>query len=226
MQEDKIFNIRNAKFYLPNYPEDCISQCIVGGKNYWDRVALELIDKYLSDNSVILDIGANVGSHTLYWAIERKAKKVYSFEPFTQTFEILKTNINLNNLNDTVTISNKGLSNESCHAKVKSFWQKNIGGTSFIKDAEGDYEFVSLDSLKIPEKIDLIKIDVEGHEMDVLEGAIQTIFNNKPIIVIETFDKKELVMNFLGSLGYVLVDTIREGEDYIFKYKKLVGDNV
>ena len=226
MQEDKIFDIKNTKFYLPNYPTDCISQCIVGGKDYWDKSALNLIDKYLKDNSVILDIGANVGSHSLYWAIERKAQKVYSFEPYTQTYEILETNIKLNNLEKIVFPSNKGLSNETCNAKVKSFWERNVGGTSFEKNSEGDFEFVSVDSLNIPEKIDLIKIDVEGHEMEVLEGAIKTIFNNKPIIVIETFNKKEQVTQFLNSLGFTLAETIREGEDYIFQYKRLVGENV
>ena len=226
MQEDKIFDIKNTKFYLPNYPTDCISQCIVGGKDYWDKSALNIIDKYLEDNSTILDIGANVGSHSLYWAIERNAKKVYSFEPYTPTYEILDTNIKLNNLEKTIFPSNKGLSNELCNANVKSFMESNIGGTTFEKNADGEFEFVSLDSLNIAEKIDLIKIDVEGHEMEVLEGAIKTIFNNKPIIVIETFNKKEQVVQFLNSLGFALVETIREGEDYIFRYKQLVGDNV
>ncbi len=220
MDESKIFEIKNAKFYLPNYPIDSISQCMVGPRDYWDRMALNLIDKYLSDGAVILDIGANVGSHTVYWALERKAKKIYSFEPLEQTFEVLTKNIELNNLQDVVTISNKGLSNENCKAKVRIFWERNVGGTSFMKDQNGEYDFVTLDSLNIPEKIDLIKIDVEGHEIEVLEGARETFYRNKPVVVIETFDKKEQVSDFFFSLGYELVDTIREGEDYIFKYNE------
>lgn len=222
MSESRIFNIKKAKFYLPNYPVDCISQCIVAGNDYWDKKALVMIDKYLSDDAVVLDIGANIGSHTVYWALERNAKKVYSFEPFAQTFDILSINIALNHLENIVVLSNKGLSNEVCNAKVKSFWDRNIGGTSFMKDNDGGYNFVPLDSIEIPEKIDLIKIDVEGHEMETLQGAKSTIIKNKPVIVIETFDKKEQVANFLTSCGYELVDTIREGEDYIFKYKEVI----
>ena len=221
MGESKIFDIKNAKFYLPNFPEDSISQCIVCIKDYWDRSALEKINKYLPDNAVILDIGANIGSHTIYWALERNAQKIYSFEPYEQTFDILTINIALNNLKDIVILSNKGLSNELCKTNVKSFWKNNVGGTSFIKNNEGSYEFVPLDSVDIPEKIDLIKIDVEGHELEVLEGARNTLYNNKPVLVIETFNKKEEVTNILSSLGYNLIDTIREGEDYIFKYNEI-----
>ena len=75
IEQDKIFSIQEAKFYLPNFPTDCISSCIVHGNNYWDYHALLLIDQYLPENAVILDIGANVGSHTIYWALKRNAKK-------------------------------------------------------------------------------------------------------------------------------------------------------
>lgn len=220
MEEEKIFQIKNAKFYLPNYPTDCISSCIVGGKDYWDRGALTMIDKYLPSNAIILDVGANVGSHTIYWALERKAKKVYSFEPFAPTFDILSNNIILNKLTDVVTIFNKGLSNEACKAKVKMFRACNVGGTAFTKSNDGDADFIPLDSIQFSEKIDLIKIDVEGHEIETLEGARETIYKHKPVIVIESFNKKDEVDNFLIPMGYELVDTIRKGEDYIYKYNE------
>ena len=92
-----------------------------------------------------------------------------------------------------------------------------------MKDSSGTYAFRPLDSMKIKEKIDLIKIDVEGHEIETLEGAKNTIKENKPVIVIESFDKKQEVDNFLFALGYQHVDTIRKGEDYIYQY---VGENV
>ena len=62
-------------------------------KRYWDMRAHNLINKYLGDNATIIDIGANIGSHSIYWALTRSAKKVYAFEPLNETYEILKTNI-------------------------------------------------------------------------------------------------------------------------------------
>lgn len=215
----KLFTVRNSKFCIPVNTSDCIHQIILGTKNYWDSCAHDIIDKYLDDNATILDIGANVGSHTLYWANERKAKMVHAFEPLPYSFEILKKHIELNNLKKKVKIYPYGLSDEVTRTKISKYHEMNIGGTSFKKQKDGDFEFRSLDSLKLKEKIDLIKIDVEGAEMEVLQGGIDTIKKNKPVIVIETFDKKDRVDKFLFALGYEHVDTIREGEDYIYRHK-------
>ena len=195
---------------------------ILGTKNYWDIYAHNIIDKYLKDNATILDIGANIGSHTLYWANERNAKMVHAFEPLPYSFEILKKHIELNNLEKKVKIYPYGLSDEVVRTKIAQFHEINIGGTSFKKQEDGDYEFKPLDSLELKEKIDLIKIDVEGAEMEVLRGGIETIKKNKPIIVIESFDKKDQVDAFLFALGYEHIDTIREGEDYIYRHKDSV----
>lgn len=221
IEQDKIFEIRKAKFYLPHYPVDSISDVMVGMKDYWDNWrggALPIIDKYLDEGAVILDIGANIGSHTVYWALERNAKKIYSFEPLPDTFSILQTNIKLNNLEDRVRIYDVGLSDTVCHTDVQHYSEMNIGGTSFIKRESGQFQFKTLDSFNIQEHIDLIKIDVEGAEVDVLNGAVNTIQKSHPIIVLETFTHKQEVDAVLDKMGYRQVDTIREGEDYIYKF--------
>lgn len=210
------YDIKNAAFFLPNAKEDCIQSIIASTKDYWDMQAHRIIDKYLKENSVILDIGANIGSHTLYWAIEKKAKKIYSFEPFDKIYEILNTNIKLNYLQDKVNIFNYGLSDEECNAEIGRFNKHNIGGTDFVKNETGRFKLKTLDSLKIKEHIDLIKIDVEGAEVEVLKGGIKTIEKNKPILVIESFNKKQELEELIFPLGYDQVDTIRANEDYIY----------
>ncbi len=214
----QVFNIKKAKFFLPHYPKDCISRIIVDSDNYWDISALDIINNYLPDNAVILDIGANIGSHSVYWALERHAKKIYAFEPFADTFLILQANVRLNSLEDCIQIYNFGLMDETCRGEVSSFVETNIGGTSFKKSSGGNYTFRQLDRINIPEKIDLIKIDVEGAEIECLKGAVKTICSNKPVIVLETFDYKDKVDSFMKSISYKLACPIREGADYIYTY--------
>ena len=223
IQETKIFNIQGTLFYLPNYPQDIISSVIVRSNNYWDYAVLKKIDNYLKDNSVILDIGANVGNHSLYWAKVRNAHKIYAFEPFKETFEILEKNVELNDLDGVIRTYNYGLSNESCTTDVTVFVPQNVGGTTFEKKSTGTYTFFPLDKMIIKHKIDFIKIDVEGHEIEVLEGAIDTISKNKPTIAIESFHNKNKVDSILLPLGYKLIEVFRENEDYLYQY---VGENV
>lgn len=221
LDQSKVFNIKKAKFYLPYHEQDSISRIMVGTMDYWDNWqggALKIIDKFLPNNAVIVDIGANVGSHSIYWALERNARKVYSFEPYPDTFEILKTNVILNNLTDTITVNNFGLADEFCNLKVEKYSPVNIGGTSFVKANDGTFYFCPLDSIDIKEPIDLIKIDVEGGEVDVLNGMTKTLVKNFPVIVIETFTHKDEVDAFMKNFHYKLAETIREGEDYIYTY--------
>lgn len=214
---DSILQIKNARFYLPNFPVDCIQRIMVLTQNYWDTAALDIINKYLPDEAVILDIGANIGSHSVYWSLERNAKKIYSFEPLDYTFEILKRNIELNKLENRVEIFNYGLYNIDSKAKVSNFNLGNVGNTSFSPNNNGNFELKKLDSIDIPEKIDLMKIDVEGAEVEVLIGATNTIRKNKPVIVIESFNRKPEIDDIFLGLGYRQVDTIRQGEDYIYQ---------
>ena len=163
-------------------------------------------------------MSALISETCIYWAIEKNAKKVYAFEPLKSTYEILLKNTEINDLQDVVIPYNFGLSDEDINAKVTVFNASNIGGTHFTKDKNGHFQLKQLDSIDIPEKIDLIKIDVEGHEVETLMGAIQTIRKNKPVITIETFNHQKEVNTIFYELGYELVKTIRENADYIYKY--------
>lgn len=212
-----IMQIKNARFYLPNFPSDCIQRCMAQMQDYWDRIALNIINKYLPENAVILDIGANIGSHTVYWALERNAKKIYSFEPLDATYEILERNVELNKLQNCVETYNVGLYSTECKAKVAQYNIINIGNTSFTPEKNGKFVLKTLDSFDFKDKIDLIKIDVEGAEVEVLQGGIKTLRKYKPVLVIESFNRKVEVDKFLSDLDYVQVDTIRQGEDYIYK---------
>lgn len=221
MQNETV-QVKNARFWLPNFPMDVIQRLIVMGNDYWDMGGLNAINKHLVEDAVIVDIGANVGSHSLYWAIERNASKIYAFEPLQGMFEILAKNVEINNLQDKIIPHNFGLLDTETDAEIIYYDPNNIGATTFRPTEKGQFKLKTLDSLEIPEKIDLIKIDAKDAEVEILYGALETIKRDKPVIVLESFNRKHQVDRVLATVGYTLAETIRDNEDYIYKFSEFI----
>ena len=219
---DKIVDIECAKFYVPNYPVDYVQSCIVNGKTFYENSILKKLQSYIKENAVILDIGANIGNHSVYWAVKANAKRIYSFEPVQDTFKILKKNIEINELTDKVKIFNIGLSNEKINGSISHYDPSNIGGTSIKQDLNGNLVLDKLDNIEIEEgAIDFVKIDVEGHELEVFQGARETLTKYRPTIFVETFwDKRPKVHEYLTSLGYRLEKSF-VGENYLYIFDNI-----
>ena len=222
---DSICRVKNSKFYVPNYPIDYIQQKLVEGGNFYEWEELEQIKKYLpppEEGAVICDIGANIGNHSIYWAQYCNARKIYSFEAVDTTYEILRKNIELNNLTDIIVPFNIGLSDKSCTGTICYYNDENIGGTQ-IKQTNNiqGIKLEKLDNINIQEdKIDFIKIDIEGHESLALRGMENTLKKYKPTIFIEIFpDNYEKVKAILEEYNYEQKENLNGGFDYIFQYK-------
>lgn len=213
----------HSKFFLPLANSDLIQQLIILGDDYFEGGMLRkifydfkggllarLIDR---EGSVVVDIGANIGNHTLFFANELHARKIISFEPIPETFKLLMMNVHLNGLQNRVELHNEGLSNEPGHASVTVFNPGNIGGTTLAQGA-GNLSLTTLDSLNLP-NVTFIKIDVEGMEPEVLEGSIETIKRTRPIVFVESFpDKFPIVEEFFAKLDYRYAE--EAGYNYLF----------
>ena len=218
---DNIWQINDVKFFVPYYPVDFIQRNVVNNNSFFESDILEKLETYIPQNSIILDIGANIGNHSLYWSTisKKNVSKIYAFEPVYDTFMILSRNIKINNLENKVIIHNVGLSDiESC-AKISSYSRENIGSTRLVSDS-GSIQLQKLDNIHIPEEhIDFIKIDVEGMEINCIEGAINTIKKFKPLIFIEIMPENLKTINkILSELEYTIVQEFKN-KNYLFKHK-------
>lgn len=239
--KNDIFRLGELKFYVPNYPMDFIQNAIVESENFYEINELQEVDKILPDNPVILDVGANVGNHTLYWALRspKKAKHIYSFEIIDETYEILKRNIEINNLQKRVTAFDFGLSNVNSSAKVQQKSDSFQSCCAILEEGEGAYRFKKLDDVRIAEKkIDLIKIDVEGQEVKVIEGAKKFLTKYKPLIWVELWpeDTDKLWVEgirgnrakykaLMDELGYEMVLKLNDG-NFIYQHKSTIKENI
>jgi FkbM family methyltransferase len=156
-------------------------------KKYAKRISPELnLIKFLANkNKISIDIGANLGLFTFY--LQKYSKYVYAFEPNPYPLRNLKNLVNKNTEVIPIAIGNKDGYLDFFIPKNKKGWSSN--GAS-LKEKEINlgikHNVVSrkLDSLEI-NNVGLIKIDVEGFEKQVLEGASKTINDFKPNLIIE-----------------------------------------
>ena len=174
----------------------------------------EFIDKKIPNakDKTALDIGANIGNHSIFFA--KKFKNIYAFEPNPIAYEVLKINCNHAAKHKNVVPLNFGLSDieGSLPFHINPL---NIGGAEII-DTSNKY---IKDSIQINVKtldqlnelkdasVALIKIDVEGHELNVLKGAKSIILTNMPAILFEQqaseiIDGSSSVIEYLKKLGY------------------------
>jgi len=164
-----------------------------------------------------LDIGANIGNHTVYFS--KLFNKVLSFEPNPHPFKLLK--VNTENY-ENIFISNFGLSN-SRHSATFFTSKSNIGGSGLHGESvdEIQVQLETLDELNLnKENISFIKIDVEGHELQVLDGGSNFFKEHSPIVAFEQhshefFQGESLVINKLKSFGYTSFYCIKTSPTYI-----------
>jgi FkbM family methyltransferase len=156
---------------------------------------------------VFVDIGANIGKYSILVGKKYPQNKIIAIEPELDNLKLLHKNISLNNL-DNVIICPFGAYSKEGKSKLYLSSESN-GSHSLLKESD-KYVLIklkTLDRIMVDQnvsKVDLIKIDVEGAELDVLKGARKIIFRDHPKLLFEAwnFKKFKKVESFLVPFGY------------------------
>lgn len=198
--------------------------------NYDVDIIKNFLHPLISESEFILDIGAHAGTHTISYSTINPNTTIYSFEPQKKMFNLLKYNIEQNELNN-VKLFNNVVGHENNkkvflnsvitdgpnnNKKIEYGTDNNfnLGGVSLGKDGE-ESKMITIDSMKL-NKCDFVKIDVEGFEKHVLMGSIETFTKYKPIIFFECNQKEK------ESKGvYDLDEEYDEMSTFEFIFKKL-----
>lgn len=153
---------------------------------------LNYVKKFITKDSIVLDIGANIGHHSLYFS--SLCKQVYAFEPYEAVRKKLESKIERNGIKN-ITVVPVGLSNEASELAYFEPPSSNLGSGSFLaahsnenlnqglklelKNGDAVVNNMSL------QKIDFVKIDVEGFEYFVLKGLVDTLRLQRPVLMLE-----------------------------------------
>lgn len=235
-------NVKISEKNIKKFPQlvifsfDRISTSINWEGRYENEILL-LLEEFIikkmpnSKKNISIDIGANIGNHSVF--LSKFFNKVYSFEPNPIAYDVLSVNSKYLAVNKNIIPYNMGLSDKSGKLPF-TIVPNNIGGSRIksLDDAKRSNDKIiyvdvetadKIDSIQ-KEKIELIKIDVEGHEINALKGARKLIQSNKPVILFEAgakeSDKSFEVIEYLSSLKYKFY-TIKQrfyfGESFLSK---------
>ena len=182
-------------------------------KNKQDAFEIELLKKHIKQNDIVLDIGANIGFYaTILSDIVGEKGLVHCFEPDSKNFEHLKkTTADFKNIK----INNKAVGPKTEKLKIYTSKNLNVDHRTYKPeeyDKEIEIDAVSIDDhLASNPKVDIIKMDIQGFEMQAIQGMQTILDKNKDIKLISEFWPYGLkkagssvteYFNFLQSKGF------------------------
>lgn len=197
-------------YVLYNRNDTVIGRSIETYGEYFES-EVRVFRRFVEAGDVALDVGANIGTHTL--ALARLAGPqgfVYAFEPQRLVFQTLCANIALNSLTN-VHCVNAAVGEEAGTLRMSDADPKqpnNFGGAQVALLGSGQQGVpvtrVVLDDFLDVDRLKLVKIDVEGMESEVLRGAHRTLARFKPLLYVENAfaDKSPELVAVLREMGY------------------------
>jgi FkbM family methyltransferase len=174
----------------------------------WCEAEILLLRNYIRESDVVLDIGANIGTHTVaFSAMVGSAGRVHAFEPQPSLFHFLCGNVALNCL-DNVCVHRKAVGSGGGEIGLSKLPSPdtpfNFAAVPLSAPGDGEkVDLISVDSLGLA-GCRLIKIDVEGMEEEVLKGAQRTVDTFQPLLFVEnnTIERASSVIESIFRLSY------------------------
>ncbi|MGH9074733.1 MAG: FkbM family methyltransferase [Acidimicrobiales bacterium] len=185
----------------------------------YDDLTLRVVTGRLRPGDVVLDVGANIGSFALPVAARLRGGRVIAVEPAADTARTLRDHARRNHHEDTITVVEAALSSEPGSAVLRASGRgaadvgmRTLHGTGPV--AGSDVRVTTVDLLREEvgcQRFDVVKVDVEGHELAVLDGMARTFAEQPPRILVMELSpsNQELVgastdalVEVLSALGY------------------------
>ena len=182
---DAVIEGRAVRFCVAD-ADDKIQRKHAQGK-FWERDEMAVMAAYFPPGGVFVDVGANVGNHTLFAALFMGASRVIAFEPNPPAMALLRANVALNRLADKVGLTHLGWGLSDAEGAGFSAVTKraNLGATRLVADGKGGLSVRTGDAMLVGQRVDFIKLDIEGMEMQALRGLSATIATHRPPVFLE-----------------------------------------
>lgn len=208
-------NFLGKKMVLAGFVGDYIFEGVRSSGQPYERVFLEALVEQIDPGDLVVDVGANIGNHTIALAVGAGAH-VVAFEPHDPVAQILAMNASLNGLDGSIVVERAAVGSEPGHARPATVDWSNVGSTRFEMSDTGA-RVIRLDDYAFENPVRLIKIDAEGMDIDVLRGARATIDRDRPVLSCEVSDPQDLDLldEFVADIGYTYLSKFNATPTYV-----------
>jgi FkbM family methyltransferase len=204
--------------------EDHIARTIRHTGTFYEAELLADVRSRLFFAECAVDVGAHVGNHTLYFA-QVLGLRTIAFEPNPASYDHLMANVASNGLAGICRTRNAAVGSSSGQVRTLAGSDRNSGMATVEPDPSGAVAMVTLDDEVLDEpRIDVIKIDVEGWELDVLRGAERVLQQRRPVLYIEIMEPKfPDVERHLWDRGYLCWKRFNYTPTFLFLPRERLG---
>ena len=211
----------NYKFIYRSPDFDDLNMMCRENLKYWESNSRYIFSELCKTSNVILDIGSYSGIYSIIASKVNKKADIYAFEPNPNMFDVSKKNFKINNLRN-IKVFNIAISDVVGESYL---FQNHENYTSVysLKESKNDGARFKVETITLDEviknqninKIDLIKIDIEGFELNAIKGFKSNIQTFQPIMIIECLTEIDIrnIHDFLKEYGYEKVFQIN-GNDF------------
>jgi len=221
LSQDLILNIYNFKVF-GSINKNKTSYFLLKKCEFGDYHELNTIKKFSNIKELLfIDCGSNYGFYSFYTASLSEKNQIISIEASKNTSNEFIKNLKLNNLNN-IKFFNNAVSNSSGE-KISFYesvndWESSQTHNNFKFNSKTEVKSIKIDNLIQDYHLDdytvIIKLDVEGNEINVIKGAMDLIKKSNPLIIIEfskyifeNLDNIDYLKNFLIQYDYSIYDT-------------------
>jgi FkbM family methyltransferase len=186
----------DVEISLPDRP-DYIVNCIVGFNCFYECDLLDYIRIEHPNQKTIVDVGANIGNHVRFFETFVNHDSLVCFEPDADNYATLARNAR----SPKTRVYRVALGDG--YKRVSLSQQVNDNCGSMTVTAGEDVSMVPLDACNLRD-VTLLKIDVEGYELPVLRGGLNTIKRDRPRIFLELTKEVDEIFALFGQIGYAV----------------------
>ena len=205
---------KKNKFYMINISNDDGIVLKYLWRNKYENLSLNLWYKITRKNGYFFDIGSHTGIYSIVGNLNKDQNNVISIEPYFLNYSRLLSNLRLNNIKTNNCFLGAASNSEGlAKFKIKTGNSYHASGGKISDDGNQNVNKIKIDNFKLDKKIDGIKIDTEGHEFEVIEGARNYIDKYKPEIIFEINENsfnKCLALLSINKYNFYFIDEVKE----------------